>query len=108
MADDSIFDKMIEMGMGMTIANQIPRMMNSVMPDQTPPATPPQMPTTSLQAYACIDNKQVGPLSEQECIALIQKGMIVDSTPMWKAGLANWVTASQIPEIGKLLLLHKK
>ena len=60
MADDSIFDKMIEMGMGMTIANQIPRMMNSVMPDQTPPATPPQMPTTSLQAYACIDNKQVG------------------------------------------------
>ena len=108
MADDSIFDKMIEMGMGMTIANQIPRMMNSVMPDQTPSATPPHMPAATLQVYAIIDNRQVGPLNEQECIALIQKGMIVDSTLVWKAGLANWVTACQIPEIGKLLLLHKK
>lgn len=107
MADNSIFEKMIEMGMGMTIANQIPRMINSVMPDQTSPAAPPQMQTAALQIYAYIDNKQVGPLNEQECIALIQKGKIVENTPMWKIGMTNWVTASQIPEMGKLLLLHK-
>lgn len=107
MADNSIFEKMIEMGMGMTIANQIPRMINSVIPDQTPTATPPQMQTTALLFYAYIDNKQVGPLNEQECITLIQKGKIVDSTPMWKVGMTNWLAASQIPEIGKLLLLHK-
>lgn len=109
MADDSIFDKMIEMGMGMTIANQIPRMMNSVMPDQqTTPPLPSQMMMAGLQVYACIENKQIGPLSEQECIALIQKGLLTESTFVWKAGFANWVTANQVPEIGKLLLLHKR
>ncbi len=107
MADDSIFEKMIEMGMGMTIAQQIPQMMNSVMPGASLPATPPQMSSAALQVYAYIENKQVGPLNEEECITLIQDGMIVDNTPMWKSGLANWQMASQIPEVGKLLLLYK-
>lgn len=109
MNDSGIFDKMFEMGLGMTMANQIPRMMNQALNDQnTPPQTPPQLAGDMLQIYAAIDGKQVGPLNEQECIALIQKGMIVDSTLMWKAGYANWVMASQIPEMGKLLLLYKK
>ncbi len=106
MADDSIFDKMIEMGMGMTMANQIPRMMNQIMPDQTP-TTPPQMQGVALQVYAFIENKQVGPLSQDECIELVEMGKIVDNTPIWKPGLKSWLAASQIPEIGKLLLLYK-
>jgi hypothetical protein len=109
MADDnSIFDKMIEMGMGMTIANQIPQMMNSVMPHQNQQQTsvPPPIAGNIMQVYAYINSQQVGPLNEQECISFIQKGLITKNTLMWKAGLPNWIAATQIPEIGKLLLLY--
>ena len=110
MADDnSLFDKMIEMGMGMTIANQIPQMMNSVMPNQNQQvvaSTPPPIVGNVFQIYACIRGQQVGPLNEQECVQFIQKGLITKDTLMWKVGLPNWIAATQIPEIGKLLLLY--
>lgn len=104
--DNSIFDKMIEMGMGMTIANQIPRMMNSVMPSQQNTQTPPPMAQNGLQIYASINGSQAGPFSEQELITLIQKGMISKDTLVWKQGLSNWLQANQVPEVGKLLLLY--
>lgn len=104
--DNSIFDKMIEMGMGMTIANQIPRMMNSVMPNQQGNQVPPPISTAGVQLYASINGSQAGPFSEQEFIALIQKRLITKDTLVWKNGLPNWLPASQVPEVGKLLLLY--
>lgn len=108
MADDNnIFDKMIEMGMGMTIANQIPRMMNSVMPNQQNSTTPPPISQSVNQLYAVINGNQAGPFSEQEFSTLIQKGLITKETLVWKTGLKNWVQATQVPEVGKLLLLNQ-
>lgn len=111
MADDnSIFDKMIEMGMGMSIAREIPKMMDSAMSynQQQPQAAPPPIATPSIQIYAAINNTQAGPFSEQEFITLIQRGLISNNTLVWKAGLSNWVPANQLPEVGKLLLLYSK
>lgn len=104
--DNSIFDKMIEMGMGMTIANQIPRMMNSVMPNQQGNQTPPPIASAGFQLYASINGSQAGPFSEQEFIALIQKRLVTKDTLVWKKGLSNWFPATQVPEVGKLLLLY--
>ena len=107
MADDkNIFDTMIEMGMGMTLANQIPRMMNAAMPNQGGMETPPPIASSGIQIYAAINGGQAGPFNEQELITLIQKGHINQSTMIWKQGLANWIPANQIPEVGKLLLLY--
>lgn len=106
MADDSIFDKMIEMGMGMTMANQIPRMMNSVMPDQQGSQTPPPISTAGVQLYASINGNQAGPFSEQEFIALIQRHLVSNDTLVWRNGLSSWLPAAQVPEVGKLLLLY--
>lgn len=107
MADDSsIFDKMIEMGMGMTIANQIPRMMNSVMPAQNAGQAPPPITPAGGQLYASINGNQAGPFTEQEFIALIQKGLISNDTLVWKPGMSSWLPATQVPEVGKLLLLY--
>ena len=66
--DNRIFDKMIEMGMGMTIANQIPQMMNSVMPHQNQQQTsvPPPIARNIMQVYASINGKQRGHVNEQE------------------------------------------
>ncbi len=109
MADDnSLFDKMIEMSMGMTMASQIPQMVNAAMPNKNVQQTPPPVQANMFQVYVLINNNQVGPLSEQEVITLIQKGMVTESTLVWKAGMPKWLTASQVPEMGKLLLLYKK
>lgn len=107
MADDSMFDKMVEMGMGMAMVNQIPRMMGSVMTPQDCSQTPPPV-NAGSQLYASINNSQAGPFTEQEFIAIIQKGMINKDTLVWKQGLANWMPASQVPEVSKLLLLYDK
>ncbi len=104
--DNNIFDKMIEMGMGMTIANQIPRMMNSVMPNQQGSQTPPPIPSAGVQLYASINGSQAGPFSEQEFITLIQKGLVTKDSLVWKPGLSSWLPATQVPEIGKLILLY--
>ena len=108
--DNSIFDKMIEMGMGMTMAREIPRLMDTAMgySQQKPQAGPPPIANTGIQLYAAINNSQAGPFNEQEFIALIQKGLINNDTLVWKAGLSNWVPANQLPEVGKLLLLYSK
>lgn len=107
MADDnSLFDKMIEMGLGITMANQIPQMMNAVMPNQQGPQTPPALSSSSFQVYVSINGNQAGPFNEQEFIALIQKGLVNKESLVWKKGMANWLPANQVPEVGKLLLLY--
>lgn len=107
--DNSIFDKMIEMGMGMTMAREMSRMTENAMHsnNQYPQQAPPPIHPTS-QIYAAINNTQAGPFSEQEIMTLIKKGMITNATLVWKPGLPNWVLASQVPEVGKLLLLYSK
>ena len=107
--DNSLFDKMIEMGMGMTIANQIPRMMNTAMGGAQQPASqtpPPIAQAAGLQLYASINNAQAGPFTESEFATLIQKGLVNANTMVWKPGLSTWVTANQVPEVGKMLLLY--
>ena len=109
MADDSsLFDKVVEMGMGMAMVSQMPRMMNAAMPDATGMPTPPPMngPEAGLQIYASINNNQAGPFSEQEFITLIQKDMVNANSLVWKKGMRSWMPASQVPETGKLLLLY--
>lgn len=107
MADDNgIFDKMIEMGMGMTIANQIPQMMNSVMASQRGNQTTPPIASNGVQLYASVNGSQAGPFSEQEFIVLIQKHLVTKDTLVWRNGLSDWLPAMMVPEVGKLLLLY--
>jgi len=95
------------MGMGMAMANQIPRMMNSVMSDPNGGGqNPPPINGTGIQLYASINGSQCGPFNEQEVISLIQRGLLTNQTLVWKAGMKNWTMANQVPEVGKYLLLY--
>ena len=109
MDDNSIFDKMIEMSMGMTVAREMSRMTEAAMTQNQQPrynTPPPATAPVSVQIYASINNTQAGPFTESEVITLIQRGMITNETFVWKAGLPNWLPANQVPEVGKLLLLY--
>lgn len=109
MADDSMFDKMVEMGMGMAMVNQIPRMMGSVITPQECAQTPPPVSQSNkLEMYASINGSPSGPYTEDEFIILIQKGLVNNQTLVWKSGMTSWLPAKQVPEAGKLIILHSK
>ena len=107
MADDNFFDKILELGMGMAVANQIPGLMNSVLPGTAPQRGAQIPPREGIQFYAIINNNQVGPLNEEEVIILIGRKYITEDTLIWKPGMKNWQVASKVPEVGKLILLHE-
>lgn len=107
MADDnSLFDKMIEMGMGMTMARQIPQMMEMAMPQQQPATnTPPAIKPDIANLYIANNNQQAGPFSEMEVKQLIANGVIKQTTLAWMPNMPQWMPAGQIPAINKLFLL---
>ncbi|MCQ2256977.1 MAG: DUF4339 domain-containing protein [Bacteroidaceae bacterium] len=106
--DSSMFEKMMEMGMSMTVMSQIPQMMNGMMPNvQKPVASPPPLnENQNEETYLAIDGRQAGPFSNSELVALINKGVLTENTLVWKANMSQWTVAKNVPQVNKLLLLN--
>jgi hypothetical protein len=47
--------------------------------------------------YYILKNQTVGPVSEQQLIALISSGKLAKDTPIWKQGMPGWLPASYSP-----------
>jgi len=96
---------------------QMPAMMNSVMPNvagnqQTQQAsqslqTPPPVGAGQAQVYIVVENTQAGPFTESELIKLIQNNLLTPETLVWKAGMTAWAAAGQVPDVNKLFILSK-
>ena len=107
--DDSSFfsmDRLVEFGMGMTVAQQMVKTMNQSMtnmhvPGAMNPMGKPQQPFF----YAMIEGKQAGPFSEQELARLIAEKKVVKETYVWMPSLSSWKMAEQVPEVLKLVAL---
>ena len=109
MAEDSgsFIEKMMELGIGMSMIQQMPAMMNSVMPQaNTQGATPPPVQKQS-QTYLAVDGTQAGPFSDEELVKLAQNTILTPETLVWKTGMSAWAPASQVPEVNKLFILAK-
>lgn len=111
MEDSSNFlEKMMELGIGMSVLQQMPKMMEGVMPNVTPAsanaATPPPV-QQQTGVYIVVENSQAGPFSQEDLVKLIQNDMLSQNTLVWKAGMANWQPASLVPEVNKLFILAK-
>ncbi len=111
MAEDSgnFIEKMMELGIGMSMIQQMPAMINSVMPQgnaQGAAPTPPPVKEPG-QTYLAVDGTQAGPFSDEELVKLVQNDLLTPGTLVWKAGMSAWAPASQVPEINKLFFLAK-
>ena len=113
MAEDSgqLLEKMMELGIGLTMIKQMPTMMEGMMPKPSSPSTiqgpaPPSQPART-QYYMVADNAQAGPFTEEELIKLIQNDLLRQDTLVWKTGMAAWTPAAQVPEVNKLFILAK-
>ncbi|CAN5906516.1 SPFH domain-containing protein [soil metagenome] len=93
------------MGMGMGMGNQMGGMynQNQFNPQtgmQNQQNTPPPPPPVS-QYFIAVNGAQQGPFDDTTFRAMIQNGTVKLETVIWKAGMAGWVPASQVPELAQ-------
>lgn len=65
--------------------------------------TPAAPAPTPVQWYFALGGERVGPLSQADLMARIQAGEVTAETLVWRAGMANWTPAAQVPDLAPLL-----
>lgn len=114
-SDFSSIDRLVEFGMGMSLAQQMVNTMNHAMNNMqvagvNAGTTGQQTPVTQVkvpnQWYVAVDGKQAGPLSDMELKELVKSKKVEENTLVWRPGLAAWQLACNVPEINKFLLLN--
>lgn len=104
--DNSMFDKIVEFGMGMTVARQIPQLMDMTIPNHAQQTNiPPEIKSDIANVYIANNGQQAGPFSESEVKQLIANGVLCSNTMVWIPKMPQWALASQVPAINKLFLL---
>lgn len=87
------------LGAGMAMAQQ----MAAAMQPTAPPAAggPPPLPG-AVQWFAGIAGQQAGPFDAAALQQQVAAGRITRDTLVWKAGMAGWTAAAQVPELAPL------
>jgi hypothetical protein len=93
-------------------ASQGPPTPGSDSPDPVPPAVgggpassaggPPPLPAHE-QWYAGIGGQQQGPFDRAGLAERVSAGAVTATTLVWKAGMAAWTPAGELPELAALL-----
>ncbi|MBR1796921.1 MAG: DUF4339 domain-containing protein [Clostridiales bacterium] len=104
--NDSIFstDKLVEFGMGLTVANQIVASMNTNI--QAMNQKQSNQSSVNEIYYVVLENSVAGPFSLTEISRLISEKKIVKETYVWKAGMQDWTLVENVPEILKYVALN--
>jgi membrane protease subunit (stomatin/prohibitin family) len=97
----------VSLGMGMAAAQRVAA---SLAPGMAPPsggapppaaAMPPPLPG-GAQWYLGVGAQQQGPFDQAGLAAQVGAGVLTATTLVWKAGMAQWLPAQQVPEVVQL------
>ena len=109
--DRNLLERIMELGIGISVARQMPDMLSRVMPPQNGPApqgspsqTPPPL-SAGESFYLVVDNVQAGPFGEEHLERMAKNGILTRDTLVWKNGMTAWQKAVTVPEINKILIL---
>lgn len=108
MEDNNFLEKIMELGIGLSMARQMPDMLSGAM-GKTPAQgaqQPPQIPQEAV-FYLVVNGSQAGPFNEAALQRIIQNKLISPETLVWKPGMASWQPASAVPEVNKLFILSQ-
>ncbi len=91
------------MGMGFAMANQMGKAMGQGQqtPRQTSSAAPPPIPQVPV-FHVAVQGQSAGPYDMAALKQQVQTGQITRETLVWREGMANWVTAGDVPELSGL------
>lgn len=91
------------MGMGFAMAGNMMNAMNQGMnPNQQQQQQgPPPMPQ-AISFFAVVNGAQAGPFDLNVLKQMAGMGTFTKQTLIWKQGMANWIPAEQVPEMGQV------
>ena len=95
----------IGLGMGMAVGQQMAAAAAASAqpaPAQPVSAGPPPLPV-SAQWYVGAGGQQRGPFDSNGLRSLVPSGELTASTLVWRAGMAQWLPAAQVPEVANLI-----
>lgn len=102
----------IGMGMGMALGQQMARSMSgepqpaaappAAPPAAAPPAEPPPLPNQT-QWFIGVGGQRQGPFDLGGLAAQVGAGNLGPETLIWRAGMAQWQPAGQVPELASVL-----
>jgi hypothetical protein len=99
------FDRLVEFGIGVGVAQQMVKSMNYVVGNVTIPGVMNPMQTPPAIYYAVVDGQSTGPLQELELQRLIHEKKVTKDTYIWKPGMSDWQLAQTLPDVLKLVAL---
>lgn len=94
-AAGSLMGAGVGLGAGLNIGAQMGNLTGHLNTNNSP-NTPPPLPVIY---YALINNQQKGPLSYEQIKLLIADESINTQSLVWKTGMAEWKTVTEIPEL---------
>lgn len=69
----------------------------------TNPVAPPPISQQQQTYFVYVNGQQLANQTAQTISTMLQQGTINAGTLVWKAGMANWLPLSQVPELATLL-----
>jgi len=99
----------IGLGAGVAIGQQITQAMQQGQQQAAPaapagaPAAPPPLPGAFEPVHVALDGAQAGPFGKDELAARIASGAVTGDSLVWRAGMAAWTPAAQVPDVAALL-----
>jgi hypothetical protein len=90
----------VGVGAGLALGQQLAH------PTAASPALPPPLPGAAaapalppLLFHVSLAGQSQGPLVLEQLVAAIAQGQITASTPVWTAGMPNWLPAAEVPAL---------
>jgi membrane protease subunit (stomatin/prohibitin family) len=90
------------LGVGMAMANQMGQTIGAQQAGAGASVEQPPPIPQAIRYHAAIGGQQVGPLEVAALKEKVAGGQITRETLVWKSGMANWVPAGQVPELGAI------
>ena len=101
-------ERLVEFGLGLSVANQMIATMNQAIGSMTVPGAQMPMGGQTAAYFVVVDGAQAGPYNEHQLAMLIESGKLIEQSLVWRSGLSAWMAASNVPDVNKLFLLYKK
>ena len=100
-------DRLLEFGLGMSMARQMVNVMNESMQNMYVPGSIKTISATPSppSIYVAKEGRSIGPLSESEFSQLVSNKTVTKDTLAWMPGMQNWQPIEKIPAILKIVAL---
>lgn len=93
---------MAGMMMGGAVGGNMASMMNGMMQGMNNPQPPAPPAAAVAQYYLAVNGQQAGPYTLAQLQQMVQNSQLTRTTYVWKAGMAAWDLAANVPEVAQL------